>query len=257
MQKLPLSVFIITHNEADRITPIIEAIKNIADEILVIDSGSSDETVRIAENLGAKVIFNKWNGYGPQKVFGENLCKNKWILNIDADEEVMPELEIEIRNLFEKNQQDEKVGYKIKIVNKFFGEKRPKKLAYYYNQLRLYNKEFCGFKDSIVHDSVVVKDGDFSKIGQLKNIIAHQSFRSYQHWIEKINSYSEAQAIDAKRRGKDASILKILITPVLSFLKGYFLRRYFIYGFDGIIYSYVYAFGRTLKLIKIRKINRQ
>jgi glycosyltransferase involved in cell wall biosynthesis len=274
MQKLPISVFIITKDEADRIENVIKAVQKIADEILVIDSGSKDETVEIAKNLGAKTFYNKWSGYGQQKVFGESLCKNKWILNIDADEEVSPELAEEILNLFAKNGQDKFIGYKIKIVNKFFNEKKPKKLAYYYNQLRLYNKEFCGFKDSSVHDSVVVREKSSSlfredggcasssecrarrvceSIGQMKNIIAHQSFRSFEHWIEKINSYSQMQAQDAFEKGKNVSVFKILLTPSFAFLKGYFVRRYFIYGFDGLIYSYIFAFGRLMKLVKIRQ----
>ncbi|MES2677309.1 MAG: glycosyltransferase family 2 protein [Pseudomonadota bacterium] len=256
MKKLPISVFIITQNEADRITPIINAVKEIADEILVIDSGSLDKTIAIATSLGAKTFYNKWSGYGQQKVFGESLCKNKWILNIDADEEVVPELAAEIKELFASGKIDQFIGYKIKIVNKFFGEKRPKKLAYYYNQLRLYNKEFCGFKDSAVHDSVVIKSSVVSRkslVGQLKNIIAHQSFRSIEHWLEKINSYSTMQAEDAFFKGKNVSIFKILITPTFAFFKAYLVRRYFIYGFNGLIYSYIFAFGRFLKLVKIRQ----
>jgi glycosyltransferase involved in cell wall biosynthesis len=313
----PISVFIITKNEADRIGAVISAVKDFADEILVIDSGSTDQTAEIAQNLGAKFIFNEWKGYGPQKVFGENLCKNKWILNIDADEEVSSELADEIKNLFAQNSNsdnsdqknsnhqnpDQFCGYKIKIVNKFFGEKKPKKLAYYYNQLRLYNKEFAGFKNSAVHDSVVLKSSANAentkentiknarseknapdknanekningknlngkkingekingenlneKIGQLKNIISHQSFRSFEHWIEKINSYSSMQAINDFNCGKKPTNLKIILTPCLAFLKAYIIRRYFIYGFNGLIYSYIFAFSRTIKLIKIREL---
>lgn len=258
MKKPDISVFIITKNEEDRIASVIKAIKNIANEILVIDSGSEDKTVEIATKLGAKVVYNKWRGYGPQKVFGESLCSNRWILNIDADEEVLPELAEEIKALFEQNKQDEFLGYKIKIVNKFFGEKVPKKGAYYYNQLRLYNKDYCGFKDSPIHDSVVVKNKlQKDKIANLQNIIAHQSFRSFAHWIEKINSYSDMQALDSFKKGKNPSILKILLTPSFAFFKAYIIRRYFIYGIDGLIYSYVFSFGRLIKLVKIRKLFKE
>ena len=97
---LPISVFIITKNEEDRIENIIKAVKNFADEILIIDSGSSDKTLEKSQALGAKTYFNQWNGYGQQKIFGEQQCRNNWILNIDADEEVSHELSQEIIGIF-------------------------------------------------------------------------------------------------------------------------------------------------------------
>ncbi len=255
MAKLPISVFIITKDEEDRIGKAIKSVINFVDEVLIIDSGSTDKTVQIAKELGANVVFNNWQGYGPQKIFGENRCKNDWILNIDADERVSQELINEINDIFTNEIPNKYIGYKIKILNQFFNEDKPKKLAYYYNQLRLYNRNFAGFKNSTIHDSVKLKDKeDSSKINNLSGIISHQSFRSYAHWIEKIDSYSNMQAAEAFTKGKNISILKILITPLLSFIKGYFIRRYFIYGFNGIIYSYIFAFGRTLKMIKIREI---
>ena len=253
MTKISLSVFIITKNEADRLAPIIAAVKNIADEILVIDSGSTDETCKIADAAGAQVIFNEWKGYGQQKIFGENQCRNKWILNIDADEEVSPELASELVALFEKDLHQKFNGFRVKIVNKFRFEKKPHRFAYYYNQLRLYNRDFGGFKNSTIHDSVEMKSSSAS-IGQLKNIIYHQSFRSFEHWIEKINSYSSMQAKDSFAKGKNPSLLKILLTPILAFFKAYFVRRYCIYGFDGLIYSKLFAFSRLAKAIKTREI---
>lgn len=250
--QIPLSVFIITKNEADRIADVIKAVKRIADEILVIDSGSSDETCEIAATQGAKVVFNEWRGYGQQKIFGENLCRNKWILNIDADEEVSPELAEEIKDLFARNGQEKFHGFRVRIANKFRFEKKPKCLAFSYNQLRLYNRDFGGFKNSTVHDSVEMKDS--AKIGQLGNIIYHQSFRSYSHWIEKINSYSQMQAQDAYAKGKCPSALKVFLTPFFAFLKAYFIRRYFIYGFKGLIYSRLFAFSRFAKAIKTREL---
>lgn len=253
----PISVFIITKNEADRIGNVIKMAAKIADEIIVIDSGSVDETVKISSALGAKVIFNAWNGYGAQKIFGELQCRNKWILNLDADEELSPELCDEITRVFADKIADAVAGFKIKIVNKFPFEQRPKKLAYYYNQIRLYNIDFAGFKNSTVHDSVVLKSPHQQQILQLNNIVYHQSFRSYSHWLDKINSYSSMQAKDAFEKNKCPSIVKVFLTPTLAFLKAYFVRRYFIYGVNGIIYSYIFAFSRFVKMIKIREMYRK
>ncbi len=252
--QIPLSVFIITKNEADRIETVINAVKKIADEILVIDSGSEDDTCKIAIENGAKVLFNQWKGYGQQKIFGESQCRNKWILNIDADEEVSSELSEEIIEIFTKKKHRDLYGFRVKIVNKFPHEKKPKKFAYFYNQLRLYNKDFAGFKNSEVHDSVELKSGGTEKIAQLNNIIYHQSFRSFAHWVEKINSYSQMQAHDSFKKGKCPSIAKIIFAPIIAFFKAYFVRRYFIYGFDGIIYSKLFAFSRFAKAIKTREL---
>ncbi len=106
MKKLPISVFIISQDEEDRIAAAINFVKNFADEILVIDSGSKDKTTKIAKKLGAKVIFNKWQGYGQQKYFAESQCKNNWVINIDADEWLSLELNNEINELFKKNNND-------------------------------------------------------------------------------------------------------------------------------------------------------
>ena len=84
--KLPISCFIIAQDEADRITNTIESVIDFVDEVIVIDSGSTDGTQDLARQLGCKVFFNKWNGYGPQKRFGEDCTKNEWLLNLDADE---------------------------------------------------------------------------------------------------------------------------------------------------------------------------
>tara|TARA_A100001015_G_scaffold216538_1_gene243161 strand:+ start:8642 stop:9451 length:810 start_codon:yes stop_codon:yes gene_type:complete len=251
--KIPLSITIITKNEEDRILSAITAIKDIADEVIVIDSGSTDKTCEIALKAGAKVIYNKWSGYGQQKIFAQKQCKNDWILNIDADEEVSKELRKEIIEIFANKKHNKFYAFRIRIVNKFRFEKKPKKLAYFYNQLRLYNRKQASFKESSVHDSVVLNFPDKAKIKQLKNIVFHQSFRSYSHWIEKINSYSQMQAKDAIAKNKKPSNMKILLSPVFAFFKAYIVRRYFIYGTDGIVYSKLYAFSRFCKMIKIKE----
>jgi len=262
-KKVPISVFIIAKNEEVRIAKTLKAVVGWASEVIVIDSGSTDDTARIAKDLGAKVIFNKWKGYGQQKIFGEKKCKRDWILNIDADEEVTDELKQEIERLFEHKIIGKYLGYRIRIVNTFPDEKEPKSFAYFYNQLRLYNRKEAGFRNSVVHDSVVIDGvGERSKkekrlIGQLEGEINHWFIISLEHWISKLNRMSSIQAVDAVEKGKVISGWKLVFTPILGFLKAYFIRRYCIYGRKGIIYSYIYAFGRYMKYAKIVELQKK
>lgn len=262
MKKLPLSIFIITKNEEKRIVPTIKAVKNWVDEVIIIDSGSEDDTVKIAKKLGCKVFYNKWKGYGQQKIFGEKKCKNDWILNVDSDEVVTKNLKDEIINLFKKKNLEKYFGYRIRITNVLPNEKKPHKWAYSFNQTRLYNKTKCGFRDSSVHDTVII-DGvkEYSKeerkfIGQLQNRIAHRFMESYTQLINKWNQYSLMQAKDAIAKGKKPSFIKILFFPAFAFVKAFVLRRYFVYGLNGFIFSSFYAFARYMKYVKIWELSK-
>ncbi len=211
---LPLSVFIIAKDEETRILRAVNSVIGFADEVIVVEYGSRDNTVETAQRAGARVVHNKWEGYGQQKIFGESQCRNQWILNIDADEEVTPELAEEIQILFEAGNLEKKIGYRIKIANTFWFEERPKRLAYYSNQTRLYNRERAGFRNSSVHDCVII-DGVRDKsleerkfIGQLRQRISHRSFQSISQWTDKINAYSSMQAEDAVKNGKKTPKIK-------------------------------------------------
>ena len=248
--KIPLSVFIIAKNEEDRLPEAISSVKEWVDEVIVIDSGSDDRTVQVALNLGARVYYNQWEGYGKQKVFGENKCKQKWILNIDADEEVNNILKDEIITLFqEQNLKKSAYKIKIKILPRFSKKVMP--FAPGHTQVRLYNKDFCGFSVSPVHDAVIVQKG---KIGRLKGCCIHRSFRSHSHSIKKLDFYSSMQAKELFKKNKIPSKIRIVIEPFFAFLKAYILKRYMLWGNYGIVQSYIYAFGRLMRLAKTREL---
>ena len=251
MQKLPISVFIIAKNEADRISKPILSVRDWVDEIIVIDSGSSDNTVKIAEDLGCKTEFRKWEGFGPQKVYGESLCKNKWVLNIDADEEISSKLQKEIIDIFKDGKPDAD-GYKMLFVTMGRFAKKPPIIGYTYYYIRLYNKDMAGFKASKVHDSVEMKESE--KVKKLKGSVWHRSLRSHTHAIEKINSYSSMQAHDMLEKKRKPSSFRIIIEPIFAFFKAYILRRYCFLGMEGFIESYIYAFSRFIRLAKTREL---
>lgn len=253
MQKTyPISVFIIAKNEADRIGYSIKSVRDWVDEVIVIDSGSTDDTIAISKALGARVETHAWEGYGPQKVFGESLCRNNWLLNIDADEEISKELQETIRNLFEAGELPHHAyRLNIKIMPRFAD--KPGALAPSNSPVRFYHKHYAGFKDSTVHDSVVFKQLDNKGIGRLKGMVIHRCFRSFSHAVEKINFYSTMQAEDMLAKGRNPSGLRIIAEPFLTFLKAYFLRRYIFLGTSGFIESVIYSFARTLRLAKARE----
>jgi glycosyltransferase involved in cell wall biosynthesis len=250
MKKLPISVFIIAKNEADRIPVAIRSVRDWVDDIHVIDSGSEDDTIKLSQELGAQTHFRAWSGYGPQKVFGETLCRQDWILNIDADEEVSPALRAEIADLFKKGIPDDMTAYRFPVLPLYPFQQRGHRWTITNFPIRLYRKSRASFSDSIVHDSVQVREGG---VGKLRGVLEHRSFRSLSHHFDKINFYTSAQAVDMVNRKGCPSALTLVLTPPLAFLKSFLLRREFVNGIDGVVISYMYAVQRFMKVAKARE----
>lgn len=246
MAKLPVSVFIIAHNEADRIGIAINSVREWADEVVAVDSGSSDGTMKIAESLGARVLFHSWQGYGMQKRFGEENCKNRWLLNLDADEEITPELAEEIKALF-ANGEPAMSAYALKIRDLLPGETQLAPFAHTNRVLRLYNKEKARFSDSPVHDSVIVREGGAAT---LKHPALHRSFRSLAHAIEKMNAYTTMQAENIQGKTMLFPTLRLIFELKIGFFKAYLLRGYMWRGRRGFVYSVLYALGRFVRMAK-------
>ena len=245
--KIPISIFIITKNEESRIGATLTPAVELADEVIVIDSGSTDNTQQICEEMGVQFIFNEWNGFGPQKQFGEQKCRNKWLLNLDADELLSPELVVEIRQLF-KNGEPEKHVWKIPIIEIFPGETNFRKFAYQLSPVRLYNRDYGQYSASIVHDRVKLNND--AQIGQLKNKIYHYSTISLGRDIQKYNQYTDLQIEEMDAKGRNLGPWRIVTEFPLAFLKAYFLRLYFLRGRLGYLLSLNYAIFRHLRIAK-------
>lgn len=250
--KLPVSVFIITRDEEERLPLAVNSVKGWVDEIIVIDSGSTDRTCEIAKEMGARVVFNEWRGYGAQKIFGENLCRNNWVLNIDADEEISAEVKSNILKLFENGREPDEAAFKMYWKMLFLTQKKPPKMGVTASFIRLYNKEKAGFRDSTIHDSVILK-GD-GKIGVISGYVNHRCFKSLKHWADKINSYSTMQAEEWVSKNRPMPSIRIVYEPFFAFFKSYLIRRYFLYGIDGFMASIMYAYSKTLRLAKVREL---
>lgn len=243
----PLSIFIITRDEADRIGRTIAAVRWLSDDIVVVDSGSTDGTQAVAAGLGARVIENPWPGYGPQKRFAEEQCRHRWLLNLDADEVTPPELASEIAALFAKGEPSED-AYKLRIAEVFPGEGAPHRFAYALTPVRLYRSDKGRYSPSPVHDRVELQPG--ARVGRLKGTIHHYSVRSLGEQIAKLNSYSDAQADDLDQRGETLSALRLALEFPGNFFKAYVGRRHALRGVYGFMTAMNYAFYRYLRVAK-------
>lgn len=245
--KLPLSCFIIAKNEADRIAPVIEGVVGWVDEVVVVDSGSTDGTRELAARLGARVVYNDWPGYGPQKRFAEDQCRNDWLLNLDADEVPTEELCREIVALFGNGAPPHPFyAFRVRIV--YPGDVRPRRWAPYNTCLRLYDRRAGRFSESRVHDSVL--SGGVSPV-RLRGEAWHYSYRSFGALVEKLNGYGDLQAESLRAPPQFLLLLRLPFEFPWAFLKYYVLRRHFAGGAKGFIFATINAFFRFLRLAKM------
>jgi glycosyltransferase involved in cell wall biosynthesis len=241
-----LSIFLIARDEGDRIGRILAAVRDLTDDLVVVDSGSTDDTVAIAKAYGARVIFNSWPGYGPQKRFAEDQCKHTWLLNIDADEWVPPALTDEIRAALAAA--TDTVGFTIPIAEVFPGEDAPHPFAYALTPVRLYRRDKGRYVDSTVHDRVAFTGAP--KIAKLKTAIHHFSVRSIGDQMRKLNDYTTEQAADLAKRGKHVPTWRLFVEFPASFLKAYIVRRHIFRGVYGLMTAMNYGFYRWLRVAK-------
>ncbi len=244
---LPISIFIIARDEADRLPRTLEAVAGLADETVLVDSGSTDGTPEIARSFGVRVVTNGWPGYGPQKRFAEEQCRNLWLLNLDADEIVSPALRMEIEALF-RDGGPKADAYGIPITEVFPGEDAPHPLAYTLSPVRLYRSDRGRYSDSIVHDRVVLTEG--AQVATLKGRVHHVSVRSLGDQLAKLNAYSDAQAQDLVDRGETPSLARLFLEFPAAFLKAYIGRRHFVRGVYGFMTAMNFAFYRYLRIAK-------
>lgn len=250
--RLPVSCFIIAQDEADRIAASIRSVRGWVDEVIVVDSGSTDDTVAVAEAEGARVIYNPWPGFGQQKRFAEEHCRNDWLLNIDADEVITPELATEIQALFADGAPSLAVyGMSVNLV--YPGWQRPRPWARDHYCLRFYDRRRARFRDSTLHDSVVPDGG---AVGHLRGVVHHHSIRSLAHLECKCDARASYQAMHA--RPKSALLLRLRLVTDLptSFLKYYFGRRHVTGGMMGFIVAWIIAYYRWVRVLRMYRYQR-
>ena len=240
-----ISAYIVTLNEEQRLGKTLEALKEVADEIFVIDSGSTDKTQEIAESNGATFLFHEWKNISAQKHYGQELCHNDWVMSLDADEVLSPQLIAEIK---EKMQNPVADAYKILIKDMLPGDKQPRRFAKTYNQVRLYNRKKSNMPDDLTNDRVIV--GNDAKVEQLQNNIHHYSYISLSQTWFKLNMHTDELVKTAVEQGRYYTRLRLITEMPRQFFIYYFVKRYFLYGTCGFWMAVTHAYFRFLKIAK-------
>ena len=249
MQKL--SVSIIAFNEESNIGRCIESVLPIADEIIVIDSYSSDRTVAISNSFpGVTLVENAFAGYIEQKNFAISRCRNEYILSLDADEALSPELLQSIKQAGENFISD---GYTMSRLTNYCG-KWIRHCGWYPDvKMRLFNRKavWGGINP---HDKIILPAG--SKISRLKGDILHYSYNTINDHINQIRHFTEIGAQEAYKNGVRSSFLKIIYKPKVKFIRDFIFKLGFLDGFYGYVVCYSSAFATFLKYVRIRMLQK-
>lgn len=244
-----ISVFIIAQDEEKRLPATLAAARKVSDDIVVVDSGSTDRTIEVAQSFGARTAYHPWETICIQKHFAQELCREKWVLSLDADEELGPEL-IEEINQWRAEPEDGAKALRIRIADVFPGQRRPARFAKCYNLYRLYHRDFVDMpKDAGTSDRVVFKQSTCC-VRQLKNRVHHHSYICLVQLVNKANRYSSEAAEHSLMRGRNYGIGRLLVDFPVQLFRFYFLNRMFLYGRLGLLVAINGAYFQTMKVMK-------
>jgi len=242
-----ISAVIITKNEEAVLERCLGSLAQ-CDEIIVVDSGSTDNTEKIARSYGCRFIRMKWQGYARQKNAGIRLAKNEWILSVDADEWIPGVLMMEIRKSVCDGAYD---AFMIARKNLYYTGKWLRFGGLYPDmQLRLFRKKSGRFDESAaVHESAIVKGAK----ARLKEPMMHETKRSIAAHISAVNTYTEMEADKLMKKGKKPGVYGFVIKPLAYFFKHYFLKAGFLDGWQGFVYHTISAWYVFISYVKLRE----
>ena len=244
-----LSVIIITKNEGTHIGPCLQSIL-WADEIIVLDSGSEDDTVDICKQYTESVFITNWPGFGIQKQRALDKAQGDWVLSIDADEVVTTELRTEIEKAL---QQQEFNGYYIPRLSSYCGKQIRHGGWWPDYVLRLFRRNTGYFTESVVHERIVVQ----GEIGKLTSPLLHDAFVSLDEVLRKVNDYSSLGAEMLRQKGVQSSLSKAIFKAFWIFIRTYLLKAAFLDGRQGLMLSISNAEGTYYKYVKLLELQNR
>lgn len=244
--KVEISVVIITLNEEKNISRCLESVQ-WADDIVVVDSGSTDTTCDIARSLNASVIHNDWPGFGKQKQFATAQAKHDWVLSLDADEWLSNPLSDEIIKVIENLPKHH--VYNIRRRHYFMGRLLRYGIAYPDDVLRLFNRQHANWNANPVHESI----SHPGQIGFIPGDLLHESAPTLGRFVEKLNQYTDIQAAERFSKGKRAGLIQLFLLPLWQFFRGYFFKLGFLDGVPGFVHNAIAAMNTFLRYAKTQE----
>ncbi len=246
-----LTACVIAMNEEDRIADCLASLE-WCDEIIVVDSHSTDRTREIAADFGARVIERDWPGHGAQRDFAASAANNDWMLCLDADERVSQLLREELIALREEGFPD-KAGWRMPRLSCFLGRWIRHGTWYPNRQLRLYDRRHGRWSRLMPHEHVEL-DGP---AGTLRGPILHYPYRSFAEHLAVMDRYTTITANGLQERGRRARVSDIVFRPAIRFVRTYFLKRGFLDGWRGLLLAYLTAYYGRLKYAKLLVLQRE
>jgi glycosyltransferase involved in cell wall biosynthesis len=237
---------IVAYNEADRIERAIRSVAGLVHETLIVDSGSTDETVALCERLGARVVHHPWGGFGPQKRYAEEVATYDWILSLDADEWLSEDLRGELAAILAAPLPPTRC-FRALVRVVYPRREAPAPFAHYHKYVRFYNRTTARFCDSLTHD-VVAPTAD---VVQLKGSILHKSYRDFAHIVIKTIGYYQLQRQEGIAPS-GVGFLRMAFEFPFQFFKYYILRRHIFGGADGFAYATALSIGRWARIFILK-----
>jgi glycosyltransferase involved in cell wall biosynthesis len=244
----PLSAVLITRNAAALLEPCLQSLVFV-DEIVIVDSASSDGTAAIAARYGARVVQKEWLGFGRQKQFAVEQAQNDWVLCLDADERVSPELAASVLRAMRAPVSP---VYRMARRNRFFGRWLSHGEGYPDWSPRLFNRMNARWSDDLVHEKVLYA----LTPGTLEGDLLHDSYEDLATYLERQNRYTTLAARQLYERGRRAGYAQLLLSPVVRFLKFYVFRLGFLDGMPGLLHISIGCMNSYMKYAKLIELTR-
>jgi len=248
-KNLPLTLALIAHDEEKDLPACLDSVSGLVSEIVLVDSGSTDATMAIASQRGARVKERPFTNFADQKNAAVEMSSNDWVLHLDPDEQLTPELKKEIAELLACGPDCD--AYEIPYINYFLGERMRHSGLDGERHIRLFRKSYCSFAGGLLHEGICVT----GKTGRLRACIIHHSYPDLEEYFEKFNRYTTLAAKKMNEGGKRFHWISLLSSPY-AFFKRYVLQAGFLDGVPGLAWAALAAFYVLVKYFKLWKLQR-